>query len=236
MQEICEWIAENPLYLLLAIGTIFNLFWLGRFRAQLQISRTTVIILSVLHTIFGVMSVWLFAKIEIIAGMSDGGRFSLFGGVFFMPIVYLTIAKLIRKQPEKVFDIFTICILFTLMCARIGCIISGCCQGRIIPGLDIRYPTREVEVCFYIITIIILGKKVCKGEKKGKIYPIYMISYGIFRFIEEFFRDKTNATIVHPSHIWALLCLVIGISFYLEMKVTDNKEKKIRGRRKEKHD
>ena len=59
------------------------------------------------------------------------------------------------------------------------------------------------------------------------IYPIYMISYGIFRFVTETLRfsDRTDS-ILHVSHLWALLSLGIGISIYGELQ-----EKKTGGRR-----
>ena len=41
-------------YLLLTVGTIFNVFWLYRMRRQLQMKWCAVLILSVLHTAIGV--------------------------------------------------------------------------------------------------------------------------------------------------------------------------------------
>lgn len=232
LSSVIQWMQGNPLYWLLAIGTLFNIFWLKKFKEQLQISNIAIILLSIFHTIFGVLSVRLFAEIEVLTGLSEGGKLSLFGGIYFMPIYYYFLTKILKCKAAQIFDIFAICIIFTLMCARVGCIISGCCQGRLIPGMDIHYPTREAEILFYVVLIAVLSKKVLKSGTKGEIYPVYMIAYGIFRFFDEFFRARSNSTIIHPPHFWALLCLIIGLSIYIEIKVTEDKRKNNQGRRR----
>lgn len=73
-----SWLQTNSLYLLLTVGTIFNVFWLYRMRRQLQMKWYAVLILSVLHTAIGVCSVKVFAFLE----SGDIGNMSLFGGVF----------------------------------------------------------------------------------------------------------------------------------------------------------
>ena len=127
------WLKEHSLIVLLLLGTIFNVFWLYRMRRQLQMKWYAVLILSVLHTAIGVCSVKVFAFLE----SGDIGNMSLFGGVFFMPIAYWLGAKLIKRPYCKVCDVFTPCMLFTLMCARINCIVSGCCSGLVIPGTHV---------------------------------------------------------------------------------------------------
>ena len=218
------------MYVMLTIGTIFNIFWIGKFKSRLNLSSASVLAISILHTICGVTCVRLFAIMEAGFDVSKAGNFSLFGGVFFMPLIYFALSKVFKRRISEAFDIFTICIMFTLMCARISCVISGCCEGRIIPGMSIHYPTREAEIIFYLVMIIWLGKKVVEGKLQGRAYPIYMIAYGIFRFIDEWFRFASESALVHPAHFWSLFCLIIGLSINTEMK---KKEKNIRrGKRK----
>lgn len=225
MNDAIEWFSANSMYVMLTIGTIFNIFWVDKFKSGLNISRMSVIALSILHTICGVVCVRIFAIMEAGFDVSKAGKFSLFGGVFFMPLIYFTLSKVFKQRCSEVFDIFTICIMFTFICARISCIISGCCAGRLIPGMSMHYPTREAEIIFYLVMIIWLGKKVVEGKLQGRAYPIYMIAYGIFRFIDEWFRFASESTLVHPAHFWSLLCLIIGLSINTEMK---KKEKDIR--------
>ena len=226
--ERFTWLSDHALILLLGCGTLFNVYWLHRCRERLHLRWLSVLLLSVLHTVLGVLSVKVFALFET----GNFSNMSLFGGVFFMPLFYWGVAKLAKQKVADVFDVFTICLVFTLMCARLNCIISGCCLGAHIPieGLThLRFPTRELELLFYVLLLSRLWRKVLSGRARGMIYPIYMISYGIFRFVTETLRfsDRTNS-ILHVSHLWALLSLGIGISIYGELQ---KKEKKTGGRR-----
>lgn len=225
---LLTWLSDHALILLLGCGTLFNVYWLHRCRERLHLRWLSVLLLSVLHTVLGVLSVKVFALFET----GDFSNMSLFGGVFFMPLFYWGVAKLAKQKAADVFDVFTICLVFTLMCARLNCIVSGCCLGAHIPieGLThLRFPTRELELLFYVLLLSRLWRKVLSGSARGMIYPIYMISYGIFRFVTETLRfsDRTDS-ILHVSHLWALLSLGIGISIYGELQ---KKEKKTGGRR-----
>ena len=216
--ERFTWLTDCALFILLGCGTLFNVYWLYRCRERLHLRWLSVLLLSVLHTVLGVLSVKVFALFET----GNFSNMSLFGGVFFMPLFYWGVAKLAKQKAADVFDVFTICLVFTLMCARLNCMISGCCLGAHIPieGLThLRFPTRELELIFYVILLSRLWRKVLSGSARGMIYPIYMISYGIFRFVTETLRfsDRTDS-ILHISHLWALLSLGIGISIYGELR------------------
>lgn len=225
---LLTWLSDHALILLLGCGTLFNVYWLHRCRERLHLRWLSVLLLSVLHTVLGVLSVKVFALFET----GDFSNMSLFGGVFFMPLFYWGVAKLAKQKTADVFDVFTICLVFTLMCARLNCIISGCCLGAHIPieGLThLCFPTREMELLFYVILLSQLWRKVLSGSARGMIYPIYMISYGIFRFVTETLRVSNRTdSILHISHLWALLSLGIGMSIYGELR---KKEKKTGGRR-----
>ena len=213
-----SWLQTNSLYLLLTAGTIFNVFWLYRMRRQLQMKWYAVLIFSVLHTAIGVCSVKVFAFLE----SGNIGNMSLFGGVFFMPLYYFLFAKLTKRKVADVFDVFTVCIIFTLMCARINCIISGCCSGLLIKGTTLYWPTRELEIVFYVVLLIWLGGRILKTKAPGTAYPLYMIAYGVFRFIIEWFRQSSYSGI-HPAHIWSLISLALGLSIYFEFTAKKNK-------------
>lgn len=225
---LLTWLSDHALILLLGCGTLFNVYWLHRCRERLHLRWLSVLLLSVLHTVLGVLSVKVFALFET----GNFSNMSLFGGVFFMPLFYWGVAKLAKQKAADVFDVFTICLVFTLMCARLNCIFSGCCLGAHIPieGLThLRFPTREMELLFYVILLSRLWRKVLSGSARGMIYPIYMITYGIFRFVTETLRVSNRTdSILHISHLWALLSLGIGISIYGELQ---KKEKKTGGRR-----
>ena len=86
------WLKEQALILLLLLGTGFDVFWLYRMRQRLRMKWYAIIIVSVLHTVIGVMSVKVFAFLE----SGDIGNMSLFGAIFFLPLFYYLGAKLTR--------------------------------------------------------------------------------------------------------------------------------------------
>lgn len=220
------WLQDHFLIVLLLIGTVFNVIWLLKTQDRLRFRIPLVLLLSVLHTVFGVGCVKFFAFLE----NGDAGGMSLFGGVFFMPVFYFLVAKLAKQNTADVFDVFTVCMIFTVMCARINCIFSGCCQGLIIPGTQLRFPTRELEIVYYIGMLVFLIPWVREKMHLGEIYPLYMATYGAFRFVIEFFRVSDSGMLFHCAHIWAALALAVGLSIYGERQ--NQKSKKVREKRK----
>ena len=207
------------LILLLSAGAVFTAVWLVLLRKRLDMPWYAAIPLAILSTVYGVLTAKVFAFLESGFNTDSFGNMRLFGVVFFMPLAYWLGAKLSKRSYREVFDVFTPCMIFTVMCARINCIVSGCCIGLPIPGMNgVRFPTREAEILFYIILLICLCSRVLKGKYRGQAYPIYMISYGAFRFVVEFFRSADTSSVFHRAHIWALITLIIGISIYVEIK------------------
>ena len=115
---------------------------------------------------------------------------------------------------------------------RIGCILDGCCYGSTIPedspfywmGVEFRttpgrkvWPTQIFECVFLFILatvlLILLFKKLSKLTM-----PIYMISYGIFRFLVEFLRGDHRGNLIpglSPSQFWSLLLFVGGVVYLI---------------------
>ncbi len=213
---------DNSLILLLGIGTVFNFFWLRKHADDLRLTVLAAAVLAVLHTAAGVAAVKVFAVLE---KMDFGvmGSMSVFGVIFFLPLLYYTGAKIFRRNVAKVYDIFTPCMLMSIMFARINCILSGCCLGKYIPGLaPARWPTREIEVVFYIVLLLLIIFGGIKKKTAGLLYPLYMISYGVLRFILECFREADTTSFFHLAHLWAVICFGIGLSFYLEIRNASN--------------
>ena len=183
--------------------------------------------MAILHTLIGVVCVKVFAMFEGLIGPGETGKLSLYGGVFFMPVFYFLGAKIFKRDVKMVFDVFSFPLIFTLLCSRVNCLFAGCCLGTFIPGTEVRWPTREAEMVFYVVLLIILDRKVAKKQFDGTVYPIYMLSYGIFRFIIEWFRESEHIFgVIHISHIWSLLSAAIGLAFLLYLRKDRKKPNK----------
>lgn len=217
------WVQSHILLVCLTLGSIGGCVWLSIFRERLKLHGVMIPVMSVLHSMAGMICVRLFASIESWGTPLSSGQ-SLFGSIFLLPLFYLAGAKIFRRRISDVFDVFTMCTVTTLLFARIACIFSGCCYGMFLPGSEsVRWPTRELEFLFYIILLIILYRKNRSVSHQGEIWPIYMVSYGAFRFVLEWMREeKAILGFFHYGHIWAVLSIVIGLSIYFEMKKQRN--------------
>lgn len=215
------------LYIILVFASLFGYFWISSHKKKLSINDGMSLLLAVLHTLAGVICVKAFAFLE----GAEAGAMSLFGAVFFMPAFYFAAAKLTKRKTADVFDIFVILIIFTLMCSRLNCLKAGCCLGNIIPGTKaLRWPNREMEIGFYLVLLVWLGRKVGRSQYSGKIYPMYMMAYGVFRFIVEWLRESEYwVGLFHISHIWALVSIGVGAYVYYKLskgKKNDSKRRK----------
>ena len=214
MWELQTFIDNNFLWIMLSVSAVFTMIWLLLLRERLRMAWYMAIPIAVLHVIYGVFCVRVFARLE----GAGNGAMSLFGAVFFMPVAYYLGARLSKRSVAEVFDIFTVPLVFTLMLARVNCLHAGCCLGQFITGTQMRWPTRQAEVLFYIVFLAVMIPKVRKKKTYGNVYPIYMTAYGGFRFIIEFFREVATDTLFHLSHMWAITAIVLGVSVYIKQR------------------
>ena len=222
-----QWILDHFLLIILLAAGAATFAWLLAMRKRLQMKWYMALLLSVLHVLAGVACVKVFARME----GAGSGAMSIFGAVLFMPVLYFLGAKLFKRPMAEVFDIFAVPMIFTLLCSRINCLKSGCCLGLMIPGMDMRWPTREAEMVFYVIFLAIFIPKVWKRTSKGRVYPAYMAAYGIFRGIVECFRESSSTSFLHISHIWALLSLAIGLGILWDMQSKQKKGENAKGKK-----
>ena len=222
-----EWIIANKLWFILGFGALFNFCWLSQYRKRLRMSVWMAALLSLAHMICAVLCAKIFAFMEGVPG-----GMSLYGGLFFLPVLFCGIALLTKRSIADACDVFTIPNIVTVFCARLNCIFSGCCLGKVIPGTDgIRWPTREIELVLYVVLYIVLRNKIRKKHFEGKLYPIYMISYGTFRFIVEFFRESEHDFgWFHISHLWSLIAMAVGAGIYMSIS-RKTKDSMKRGKR-----
>lgn len=208
MTHISNFLVANKLWVLLSIGVVFNFFWVIQFNKKLRINAIVTVVLTIIHMISGVLFTKLLAFIE-----GSPGGMSLFGGLFLVPVLCCVVALIFNRNLYDACDVFTIPTIVAMFFGRLNCLFSGCCLGTIIPGTEnVRWPTRELELVLYVILYMVLRNKVNKTKYRGRIYPIYMITYGIFRFIVEWFRESGIIIGgIHIAHIWALVAVLIGL-------------------------
>ena len=225
-----DFIRSNSIYLAVIIGIIIGIPAMRVYeKKESKDSLVKDILLAVIFSAVSVFSVLLFASIE---GVLCGNGFhvealSTYGLYLIAPLLILPF----RKSRRVVFDKFAIYILPSMFLQRIRCFITNCCYGKLIGKTSLRWPTREAELVFYVVMLVLFLMKVKNTEfKQGSLFPVLMICYGTFRFVVEFARENGSG-LFHLAHLWSLLTLIIGISIYIEV-VRPNKSHKNNNRGK----
>ncbi len=141
------------------------------------------------------------------------------------------IAKHHLKYPGATGDWFAVIVPVGVMIGRIGCMINGCCLGRVCEaswftvsdthGIT-RWPSPEVEFMFNALWLVVVlwlrgqGMKPATYRFRGQHFHLYLIAYGTFRFFHEFLRDTPK--LIGPIsgyQIAALALVALGVSgFY----------------------
>jgi phosphatidylglycerol:prolipoprotein diacylglycerol transferase len=135
------------------------------------------------------------------------------------------IAKRLLGYTSATGDWFAVIAPVGIMLGRIGCVLHGCCLGRVCEASWFtvtdaagvaRWPAAQVELIF---NLLILGMILLLRRARvlpGQHFHIYLMAYGLFRFAHEFLRATPQ--ILGPIsgyQIAALGCTVLGATGFV---------------------
>lgn len=227
MGELGSWMKEHEL-LLFAIGiVVVNFVWLMLCRKKLNIRWYAALLIALLHDVVGYTAMRLLAIIEVGGDISRAANMRLFGAVFVLPLLYCLWARFFKHDKALVMDIAAICLSVGLIFGRVNCLFSGCCAGTLIPGSAVlHWPLRETELVYYGLFIAWYAPKILRGQTKGEAYPVFMISYGVLRFILEWFRvEYSGFGVLHFGTIWSIISIMMGLSIYFSQREKERNKK-----------
>ncbi len=129
------------------------------------------------------------------------------------------------KEFNRMLSLIAPCIVLAHAFGRIGCLLDGCCYGMpseyglpmLIGGnWEKRVPIQLFESLFLFVLcgvlVLLLLKR--KGTYNGSVY---LISYGVWRFIIEFFRGddrgSSGLSFLSPSQLTAIVLVAVGVGF-----------------------
>ena len=152
----------------------------------------------------------------------------LIGGVGFFLIVYFIVRRKFNDTLLKVMPIVGSCVTVAHGFGRIGCFIAGCCYGKptcsdygcYFDTLEKVHPTQLYEAIFLFVLFAVLTFLAFKYEFQYNM-GIYLIAYGIFRFVNEFFRGDDRGQFVKgvsPSQFWSIIMVLLGIGYIIAIK------------------
>ena len=160
-------------------------------------------------------------------GFNLGAGITFLGGLIGGIVVFMTGYAIFRKR----LGIHLIDALSLIPCSilvghafgRIGCFFAGCCYGKptdsflgvLFPGHTCAvHPTQLYEATFLLIMFAVCSFLLLKFKFRHNM-SVYLVGYGVFRFLIEFVRDDDRGQLVagiSPSQFWSLLMIVAGVA------------------------
>lgn len=225
-------------YLLAGVGFIVYLFMLIFYFEKVEHNKKSVTNRALILSVFGFLSLYVFALLfDCVFHSIEEGKFTIgtitwLGGVVGMvPTMLLLIHFFLPGGKGNEIHYLSLIIpgvVFGHGFGRIGCFLAGCCYGAetdsflgvTFPGMTHAVlPTQLFEAVFEFALFAVMFF----GRKKFKEYNIelYLIPYGVFRFILEFFRgDNRGATgfALTPSQLLSLIVIVFAALLLLYQK------------------
>lgn len=147
------------------------------------------------------------------------GGMSYFGGILLLPLFCIPLALVFRVAYFDLMDMVATGTGGMLAVMRIQCLYYGCCAGTVLfttgSGYEVRFPSRVVEILAVMLITIALLKIGNKEKYKGLLYPIYLVCYGVIRFLINWFRDGAEpfVWILPAGNFWSVVSVLIGLAW-----------------------
>ena len=103
---------------------------------------------------------------------------------------------------------------------RIGCFLNGCCYGKptlswwgiLFPGRPVRLHPTQLYESFFLLVLFMVFRALARKRSLpvGGLFALYLFSYGLLRFVVEFFRgdqEVLSGGLTLPQ--WMSLCLML---------------------------
>ena len=121
-------------------------------------------------------------------------------------------------------DWFALAVVPGIILGRVGCLLQGCCNGRECAaawwtvrdaaGVD-RWPSVPLEMAFNLAAWSVLLTLHRAGRQRGQLFHLYLMSYGVFRFVHEFARGTPRVAGVWSGYqVAAVLVFALGLWGY----------------------
>lgn len=151
--------------------------------------------------------------------MLQQGGLSWFGGLISGIVFAVLYLKNKRLSVYKTFDLIVPFVALGQAIGRIGCLLNGCCFGRISPfGLyftvhqSVLIPVQIYSSLALILIFIILRLLQERPHKEGALLFTYLLLYGIKRFFIEFWRADNKIILLNLTLFQVISILIIIIA------------------------
>jgi prolipoprotein diacylglyceryltransferase len=149
---------------------------------------------------------------------------SFYGVIFFAPLVYWPVAKLLRMPYSQVIDSVAPPGCLTLAMVKVQCLQDGCCSGMILYQKEnydyVIFPSQIVEMTAFLLIAVALFLLGRKPENRGRVFPLFLLLYGGSRFVLDFFREiqAPYALGLSAGSFWSVIAVALGLIWLSVLK------------------
>ncbi|MDL2237561.1 prolipoprotein diacylglyceryl transferase [Christensenellaceae bacterium OttesenSCG-928-K19] len=178
----------------------------------------------------------LFFELQATTGLTFYKYFTsqagmVFYGGFIGCILFILLFCVIYKIPAwKVLDTLLPSLPLAQAIGRVGCFLAGCCYGipcehgvyftnsivAYIPKDIPLLPVQLIEAACVLGLFIVMVYYGKKARKPGKVLSLYLLGYGVIRFVLEFFRYDAIRGVyggLSTSQWISILLIALGVYF-----------------------
>ncbi|MCR4806296.1 MAG: prolipoprotein diacylglyceryl transferase [Lachnospiraceae bacterium] len=157
--------------------------------------------------------------------------FVVYGGIIIGILSIYIYCKVKKLSFLSYMDMLSPAAMLTQGFGRIGCFMAGCCYGRptdsafsvtftdphcLAPINQPLIPTQLISAAFDIAVAVILFLIMKKVKYRGTISGIYLMTYGVGRFIIEIFRgdiDRGNVGALSTSQFISIFMVAFAAGY-----------------------
>ncbi len=218
-----------PILLALLLGVLFPA---ARHITNQRLRRQyyTLQLITFLSAIVGAKLVFLFGEFRWPLYRLDSWEQALYSGrsiigALIFGLLGAELAKPLMRYPLAPNDRFAAQLPFAFAIGRVGCLMTGCCRGMPYDGWGAitysdgipRHAAPGYEIAFHILAGLAAIWMVKNRRMVGNVFSLYLIAYGVFRFISEFVRETPKSMASWSPYQWlSIVMILLGLAFLIK--------------------
>lgn len=185
----------------------------GRYYVMQAITALGAIAGAKLGVLFG-DALWPLRPFDDWSALLASGR--SIAGALLVGFLAVEAAKPLLRYDIPPNDRFAVVLPFSIAIGRIGCLVAGCCRGAPWDGPFAvvyedgipRHPAQLYEALFQLLAGWVLLRMWRRHAMFGRLFAVYLVAYGAFRFSTEFIRDTAKPFAGLSAYQWMSLAMV----------------------------
>ncbi len=167
--------------------------------------------------------------------MVHHGGLVYYGGLIGASVACVVFSVVKKTRLWRIADVLAPSIALGSVFGRIGCLLNGCCYGRVcaLPwGIQFPtehethpahvHPTQIYDSALNLVFYAGLEWLFRRGKFDGHVFSVYLIGYAVIRSAVEFFRGDYPARYLGgwatPAHIVSIGILATGVILFLLLR------------------